>query len=113
MEPVVRLWSHTPSIPPTAGYLSSGYGVRISPFSRRNESDEGLLGYHTGIDISNAMPPGGEGPNRTDPKVARLMNQQRQMVSSMGQFLGEDAGHDVAAAAGGGLDQHQIGRAHV
>lgn len=43
-----------------------------------------------GVDISNAMPPGGEGLDRTDPVVARLMNQQRQMVSSMGQFLGEE-----------------------
>src|SRR5436190_455173 len=43
-----------------------------------------------GVDISNAMPPGGQGLNRTDPAVARLMNQQRQMVSSMGQFLGEE-----------------------
>ena len=43
-----------------------------------------------GIDISNAMPPGGQGLNRNDPIVARLMNQQRQMASSMGQFLGEE-----------------------
>ncbi len=43
-----------------------------------------------GVDISNAMPPGGEGLNRKEPAVARLMNQQRQMVSSMGQFLGEE-----------------------
>jgi hypothetical protein len=43
-----------------------------------------------GIDISNAMPPGGQGLNRSDPGVARLMNQQRQMASSMGQFLGEE-----------------------
>src|SRR6185436_2186272 len=43
-----------------------------------------------GIDISNAMPPGGQGLNRSDPVVARLMNQQRQMASSMGQFLGEE-----------------------
>jgi len=43
-----------------------------------------------GIDISNSMPPGGEGLNRNDPVVARLMNQQRQMVASMGQFLGEE-----------------------
>ena len=43
-----------------------------------------------GVDISNAMPPGGEGLNRKDPVVARLMNQQRQMVRSMGQFLGEE-----------------------
>lgn len=55
MEPVIRAWSHTPSIPPTAGYLSSGYGVRVSPFSRSNESGEGLLGYHSGIDISNVL----------------------------------------------------------
>lgn len=46
-----------------------------------------------GIDISNAMPPGGQGLNRSDPAVARLMNQQRQMVLSMGQFLGEEVLH--------------------
>jgi murein DD-endopeptidase MepM/ murein hydrolase activator NlpD len=55
MEPVIRAWGHTPSIPPTAGYLSSGFGVRVSPFSRGNEAGDGLLGYHTGIDISNAI----------------------------------------------------------
>ena len=55
MEPVLRAWSRTPSIPPTAGYLSSGFGVRVSPFSRSNESGDGLLGYHSGIDISNAI----------------------------------------------------------
>ena len=55
MEPVIRAWTHTPSIPPTAGYLSSGFGVRVSPFSRSNESGDGLLGYHTGLDISNAL----------------------------------------------------------
>ncbi len=55
MEPVIRAWSHTPSIPPTAGYLSSGFGVRLSPFMRKNESDDGLLGYHSGIDISNNL----------------------------------------------------------
>jgi hypothetical protein len=46
-----------------------------------------------GIDISNAMPPGGEGLDRNNPTVARLMNQQRQMVLSMGQFLGEEVLH--------------------
>ncbi len=55
MEPVIRAWTRTPSIPPTAGYLSSGFGVRVSPFSRSNEAGEGLLGYHTGLDISNAL----------------------------------------------------------
>lgn len=55
MEPVIRAWSHTPSIPPTAGYISSGFGVRLNPFSRSNESGDGLLGYHSGLDISNAI----------------------------------------------------------
>jgi hypothetical protein len=62
-----------------------------------------------GIDISNAMPPGGQGLNRADPAVARLMNQQRQMVLSMGQFLGEEVMHvrrgidrtETAVAVGG------------
>ena len=43
-----------------------------------------------GIDISNAMPPGGQGLDRKDPAVARLMNQQKQMLQSMGQLLGEE-----------------------
>ena len=55
MEPVIRAWNHTPSIPPTAGYLSSGFGVRLNPFSRSNETGDRLLGYHAGIDISNSL----------------------------------------------------------
>jgi hypothetical protein len=43
-----------------------------------------------GIDISNSMPPGGQGLDRKDPAVIRLMNQQKQMLLSMGQFLGEE-----------------------
>jgi hypothetical protein len=39
------------------------------------------------------MPPGGEGLDRDNPAVARLMNQQRQMLLSMGQFLGEEVLH--------------------
>jgi hypothetical protein len=42
-----------------------------------------------GIDISNSMPPGGQGLNRGS-AVAKLMNQQKQMILSMGQFLGEE-----------------------
>jgi neutral ceramidase len=50
-----------------------------------------------GRDISNAMPPGGQGLNKRDPKVARLMNQQRQMTASMGQMLGEEVLHVMRA----------------
>jgi murein DD-endopeptidase MepM/ murein hydrolase activator NlpD len=54
MDPIISRWNHTPSIPPTAGYLSSPFGVRLTPFSRSNEADDGLLGFHTGVDITNA-----------------------------------------------------------
>lgn len=53
MAPIIEAWVHTPSIPPTAGYLSSGYGVRLNPFSRRDETEEGF-GFHSGLDISNS-----------------------------------------------------------
>lgn len=52
--------------------------IRIKDFAKRGE------------DISNKMPPGGQGLNRQDPTVARLMNLQKQMALSMGQFLGEE-----------------------
>ncbi|BDU77563.1 M23 family metallopeptidase [Mesoterricola sediminis] len=54
MDPIIDRWNHTPSIPPTAGYLSSGFGIRLSPFSRANEEGDSLLGYHSGFDITNA-----------------------------------------------------------
>jgi neutral ceramidase len=43
-----------------------------------------------GVDVSNQLPRGGQGFDRDDPRVAKLMNQQRQMVLSLGQILGED-----------------------
>ena len=39
------------------------------------------------------MPPGGQGLNKKDPQVIKLMNQQKQMILSMGQFLGEEVMH--------------------
>ncbi len=54
LDPIIDRWNHTPSIPPTAGYISSPFGIRLNPFSRRNEADEGMLGFHTGVDITNA-----------------------------------------------------------
>jgi neutral ceramidase len=46
-----------------------------------------------GQDISNSMLPGGTGLDRQDPTVAKLMNQQKQMILSMGQLLGEEVFH--------------------
>jgi murein DD-endopeptidase MepM/ murein hydrolase activator NlpD len=55
MDPIIDRWNHTPSVPPTAGYLSSGFGIRINPFSHSNDEEEGILGFHTGYDISNVL----------------------------------------------------------
>jgi hypothetical protein len=48
-----------------------------------------------GQDISNAMPSGGTGLDRNDPKTALLMNQQKQMILTYGQMLGEEVLHTV------------------
>jgi hypothetical protein len=77
----VAVWSTGASGDQNPVYFQQTYDlreIRIKDYAKR------------GIDISNAMPPGGQGLDRNDAAVARLMNQQRQMVSSMGQFLGEE-----------------------
>lgn len=52
--------------------------LRIADYAERGE------------DISNAMPPGGEGLDRDNPRIAMLIEQQIQMSKSMGQLLGEE-----------------------
>jgi neutral/alkaline ceramidase-like enzyme len=81
---LVALWSSGAAGDQNPIYYQQTYDlreIRIKDYAKR------------GVDISNAMPPGGEGLDRRDPTVARLMNQQRQMVSSMGQLLGEEVMH--------------------
>lgn len=51
-----------------------------------------------GQDISNSMLPGGTGLDRKDPTVAKLMNQQKRMILSMGQLLGEEVLHAMRTA---------------
>lgn len=55
--------------------------IRIKDFAAKGE------------DISNAMPPGGKGMDRSNPKVAMLMEQQKQMNLTLGQMLGEEVLH--------------------
>ncbi|MEY4643137.1 MAG: hypothetical protein RLZZ227_3131 [Pseudomonadota bacterium] len=59
--------------------------IRIEDYASRGE------------DISNTMLPGGMGLDRNDPQVATLMNQQRQMLLTMGQMLGEEVLHVMRA----------------
>jgi len=78
---IVAVWSTGASGDQNPIYFQQTYDlreIRIKDYAKR------------GSDISNAMPPGGQGLDRNNAAVARLMNQQRQMVSSMGQFLGEE-----------------------
>jgi hypothetical protein len=65
-----------------------------------------------GTDISNAMPPGGQGLNKKDPKVLKLMNQQRQMTLSMGQMLGEEVMHVMRANLERPVDSAEIVGGH-
>jgi hypothetical protein len=80
----VAVWSTGASGDQNPIYFQQTYDlreIRIKEYASR------------GTDISNAMPPGGQGLDKRDPKVAKLMNQQRQMTVSMGQMLGEEVLH--------------------
>jgi hypothetical protein len=82
----VALWSSGAAGDQNPIYFNQTYElreIRVKDYAER------------GIDISNAMPPGGEGLDRKDPTVIKLMNQQKQMIQSMGQFLGEEVLHVV------------------
>ena len=52
--------------------------IRIADYAARGE------------DISNRMPPGGQGLDRTKPEVQRLLGEQERMIESYGQILGEE-----------------------
>jgi neutral ceramidase len=77
----VAIWSEGAAGDQNPVYFQQTYDlreIRVRDYAKR------------GIDISNAMPPGGQGLDRSDPKVKRLMDQQKQMALSMGQMLGEE-----------------------
>ncbi len=83
-DKVVALWSSGAAGDQNPIYFQQTYDlreIRIKDYAKR------------GQDISNSMPPGGQGLDRKDPQVAKLMNQQKQMIVSMGQFLGEEVMH--------------------
>jgi hypothetical protein len=81
---IVALWSTGAAGDQNPIYFQQTYDlreIRIAEYAKRGE------------DISNSMPPGGVGLNKSDPTVVKLMNQQKQMIVSMGQFLGEEVLH--------------------
>jgi hypothetical protein len=83
-DKIVALWSSGAAGDQNPLYYQQTYDlreIRIKEYASR------------GIDISNSMPPGGQGLDRKNPQVVKLMNQQKQMIQSMGQFLGEEVMH--------------------
>ncbi len=72
--------------------------IRIKDFAKR------------GVDISNSMPPGGQGLDRNDPEVARLMTEQKEMSNSMGQLLGEEVLRAMREAKPGDTDARIFGK---
>jgi len=83
-DEIVALWSSGAAGDQNPLYFQQTYDlreIRIEEYASR------------GIDISNSMPPGGQGLDRSDPEVQKLMGQQKQMILSMGQFLGEEVKH--------------------
>lgn len=80
-DKIVAVWSTGACGDQNPIYFQQTYDlrdIRIKDYAKRGE------------DISNAMPPGGQGLNKQDPQVKMLMDQQKQMILSMGQFLGEE-----------------------
>ena len=80
----VALWSSGAAGDQNPVFFNQTYElreIRIADYARRGE------------DISNAMPPGGQGLDRNNPRVQLLMKQQEQMTESMGQMLGEEILH--------------------
>jgi neutral ceramidase len=77
----VALWSEGAAGDQNPIFFQQTYdlrAIRVADYAKR------------GQDISNAMPPAGQGLNKRDPEVIKLMNQQRQLTNSMGQMLGEE-----------------------
>jgi neutral ceramidase len=78
---VVALWSTGAEGDQNPVYYQQTYDlreIRIKDYAKK------------GQDISNSMPSGGTGLDRSNPVVIKLMNQQKEISNSMGLFLGEE-----------------------
>jgi hypothetical protein len=80
----VALWTSGAAGDQNPIYFNQTYelrDLRIADYAKRGE------------DISNAMPPGGQGMDRNNPRVKLLMDQQQRMNETLGQMLGEEVLH--------------------
>ena len=80
-DKTVALWSEGAAGDQNPVYFQQTYdlrAIRIKDYAQK------------GQDISNSMPPGGVGLDRNNPEVQHLMEEQKEMITSMGQMLGEE-----------------------
>ncbi len=83
-DDAVAIWSEGAAGDQNPIFFNQTYelrDIRIKDYAKR------------GQDISNAMPPGGQGLDRTNPRVKLLMTEQSEMLSTLGQMLGEEVLH--------------------
>jgi neutral ceramidase len=83
-DDAVALWTSGAAGDQNPIYFNQTYelrDIRIADYAKRGE------------DISNAMPPGGQGMDRANPKVKLLMDQQKRINETLGQMLGEEILH--------------------
>jgi len=83
-DDAVALWTSGAAGDQNPIYFNQTYelrDIRIADYAKRGE------------DISNAMPPGGQGLDRSNPRVKTLMQQQKRINESLGLMLGEEVLH--------------------
>lgn len=83
-DDAVALWTSGAAGDQNPIYFNQTYelrDIRIADYAKRGE------------DISNAMPPGGQGLDRNNPRVKLLMDQQKRINETLGQMLGEEVLH--------------------
>jgi neutral ceramidase len=83
-DAAVALWTSGAAGDQNPIYFNQTYelrDIRVADYATRGE------------DISNAMPPGGQGLDRNNPRVQLLMEQQKRMNETLGQMLGEEVLH--------------------
>ncbi|HTY94015.1 MAG TPA: neutral/alkaline non-lysosomal ceramidase N-terminal domain-containing protein [Steroidobacteraceae bacterium] len=83
-DDAVALWTSGAAGDQNPIYFNQTYelrDIRIADYAKRGE------------DISNAMPPGGQGLDRSNPRVKTLMEQQKRINESLGLMLGEEVLH--------------------
>jgi neutral ceramidase len=81
---IVAVWSEGAAGDQNPIYFQQTFdlrNIRIAEYAKRGE------------DISNSMPPGGVGLDRSDPTVQRLMKEQEIINNAMGVMLGEEVKH--------------------